>query len=265
MSYNKLIFILGFSLFFSVTANAQALELGINGGGAGYIGDLNPVNPVKISGLNLGAFAKYNFDGYWALGLHYNYGKIKGNDAQSDDLQFRNRNLSFSTPLNELALLVDFNFFDYFAGGGPRKFAPYLQAGVGGIIFEPKATYQDNDYKLRLYETEGKSYRGYAPSFIYGAGMKFNTGGNWSFYSQIAYRTAFTDYLDDVSNVYVDRSAFPATAEGDIAWQLSDRSVEVSGGKRNVAGVQRGDFRKRDHYMFVGIGISYTFVSQKCY
>ena len=41
---------------------------------------------------------------------------------------------------------------------------------------------------------------------------------------------------------------------------LSDRSA----GKIGVPGTQRGDFRKKDSYLFVGITLSYTFVSQKC-
>jgi hypothetical protein len=46
---------------------------------------------------------------------------------------------------------------------------------------------------------------------------------------------------------------------------LSDRSGEVTGIYTGVPNTQRGDFRKRDTYMFVGIGITYTFVSQKCF
>ncbi|MBU2045627.1 MAG: hypothetical protein KJ712_02710, partial [Bacteroidetes bacterium] len=41
---------------------------------------------------------------------------------------------------------------------------------------------------------------------------------------------------------------------------LADRSQYKIG----VPGTQRGDFRKKDSYVFVGITLSYTFVSQKC-
>lgn len=255
-----------FSFAFSVNASAQAWELGINTGAAGYIGDLNPINPLKLSGVNLGAFARYNFTPYWALGFNYNYGKIKASDSKSNDEQLINRNLSFFTPLNELSLLVDFNFFDYFSGGGYRRFTPYLQAGFGGLIFEPKTEYQGDTYLLKTYKTEGQAdpYKNYTFSLIYGGGIKYNFSEKWTLTSQVVYRNAYTDYLDDVSGSYVDLSSNQNNFEGRTNIVLADRSPEI-GQPRNTPGTMRGDFRKRDNYMFVGFGISYTFVSQKCY
>jgi len=246
--------------------NAQTLELGLGAGGAGYIGDLNQTNPVNISGISAGAFVKMNIDPYWALGLHYSYGKIKANDANSKNSQFRDRNINFSTALNEVSLQVDFNFFEYFSGGGRKNFSPYIFTGLGAVLFNPKGTYDGKDYNLRFYKTEGQGepYKNYTFSIPYGAGVKVRLKENWGFFTQIGYRTAYSDYLDDVSRRYPNESKWP---EGDsaelraIRRRLADPSVSQYG----TPEVQRGDFRKRDTYMFVGIGISYTFVSQKCY
>ncbi|MGF1924541.1 MAG: DUF6089 family protein, partial [Bacteroidia bacterium] len=116
---------------------------------------------------------------------------------------------------------------------------------------------------LRDLLTEGQTerYRNYAPVVIYGAGVKYKKNDNWTLFGQVGYRTTFTDYLDDVSGVYPDNSS---------TWgpslNVSDRSSEVvTSGSIFTAGDQRGDFRKRDTYLFVNIGISYTFVSQKCF
>jgi hypothetical protein len=244
----------------------QTWELGVGAGGAGYIGDLNQKQPLKISGISAGGYVKMNFDPYWTLGLHYTYGKIKANDAHSDNAQFRDRNLNFRTSLNEVSLQIDFNFFDYFAGGGMKNFTPYIFSGMGATLFNPKATHDGNDYKLRFYETEGQKepYRNYAFSIPYGAGFKVRLRENWGFFSQIGYRTAYSDFLDDVSGKYPSQSAWPQDDSAEIRvvrQNLADPSLSQYG----TPGVQRGDFRKRDTYMFVGIGISYTFVSQKCY
>ena len=68
--------------------------------------------------------------------------------------------------------------------------------------------------------------------------------------SQIGYRTALTDYLDDVGGYYTGN----ATPD----------DPSIIGGAGRI-GTQRGDLRKRDNYMLVSIGISYNFVSQKCF
>lgn len=238
-------------------ARAQAWEVGLGAGAAGYMGDLNPDNPLKVTGMSAGVFAKLNFNSHWALGLHYNYGRISGDDSQSSNADFKDRNLKFYTPLNEVSAQVDFNFFDYFAGGGRKNFTPYIYAGLGGVIFNPKIKINGETRDLRLYKTEGQStpYRNYAISIPYGAGVKFNFNSNWSFFSQVGYRTAYTDYLDDVSGVY----KYPVQGDDYMHIFLADPS-----GHR-PPGSQRGDSRKRDTYMFMQIGISYTFLSEKCF
>ncbi len=60
---------------------AQTWELGGGAGAAGYMGDLNPNNPVKVSGYSISGFAKRNFDGYWSLKINYTYGTIAGREA----------------------------------------------------------------------------------------------------------------------------------------------------------------------------------------
>ncbi|ACU03206.1 DUF6089 family protein [Pedobacter heparinus] len=251
-------------LFGTVTAFAQTFELGVMAGGAGYMGDLNPDKPLKISWISAGAYAKLNLDPYWAVGLHYTYGKIRANDAFSENADFKNRNINFKTPLNEVSVQVDFNFLNYFAGGGTKKFTPYIFTGIGGVFYSPKGTYDDTEYNLRYYQTEGQAatYRNYALTIPYGVGIKVQMKENWGLFSQIGYRTAHTDYLDDVSGVYPDAAVWPDDGSRALRQHLSNPSVIPNYG---APGTQRGDFRKRDTYMFVGIGISYTFVSQKCY
>ncbi|AOM78185.1 DUF6089 family protein [Pedobacter steynii] len=257
--------------FIGFNANAQVMELGVVGGGAGYMGDLNQTKPLKISGMSAGAYVKMNLDPYWALGFHYNFGKIKANDLNSENEQFRDRGLNFKTSLNEISLQVDFNFFEYFAGGGTKKFTPYIFTGIGGVFFSPKGYYPhvpelgDKEYNLRFYRTEGQTepYKNYALTVPYGVGFKVRLKENWGLFSQIGYRTIFTDYLDDVSGRYPDDNKLPA--DGLTGIKLSNPNTASSLSGTGLPGIQRGDFRKRDTYMFVGIGISYTFVSQKCY
>jgi hypothetical protein len=256
MQYLRTALSLLFCLFFGSVTLAQRVEIGVIAGGAGYLGDLNPYNPLKISGLSGGVFTKLNLDPHFGIGLHYNYGKIEANDANSNFEQLRDRNLKFETPLHEFSFLLDFNLFDLTAYNRKTKFTPYLFVGIGSVFFKPKTTYLDEEYELRELRTEGQeqAYRSSAITFPYGVGVKYKLKESWTLFSQVGYRTALTDFLDDVSGVYPAEPRF-----------LSDRSGEVTGVYLGEPGTQRGNFRKRDHYMFVGIGISYTFVSQKCF
>lgn len=263
-------FPLVFVLVWMLTSSAwsQRIEVGMSGGGASYLGDLNPYHPLKLSGISAGAFGKYNFNRHLGLGLHYNYGKVEANDAESSYQQLRDRNLSFENGLHEISFMLDFNLFDLTPHYRRNtRFSPYIFAGFGILIFNPKTTYKGEEYKLRGYRTEGQAeiYKGFTPTFPYGVGIKYKLKENWTIFSQIGYRSPLTDYIDDVSGVYPERSFFlePGTPSASAA--LSDRSGENTNVYLGEPGTQRGDFRKRDNYMFVGIGISYTFVSQKCF
>jgi opacity protein-like surface antigen len=241
-----LLFLFTVLLCSAMIAKAQNWEIGLGAGAAGYMGDLNKNNPLKFSGPAVGGFVKLNLDPYWSLGMNYNYGRIEGD----------NGNLKFYAPLHEVSALVDFNFFDFFAGGGRRRFSPFIYAGLGGLVFNAKRNVGNEVKYLRLYRTENQSlpYKNYAFSIPYGAGMKFKMSTNFTIFGQLGYRTAYTDYLDDVKGTYR---------------RITDGNPEriflsnPSGNPENI-GMQRGDSRKRDTYMLTQIGVSYTFLCRHC-
>ena len=258
------IFLLAFIAFKSTFA--QRWELGVNAGGAAYMGDFNQYNPVKISGISAGAFAKLNLTPRIAFGVHYTFGKIAASDSESSNTQFKSRNLSFYTPLHEVSLITEFNFFDMYKVNA-RKYSPYVFLGFGNLYFEPYANYNGSAYPLNRYNTEGQG-EGYATSTIvipYGAGVKYRVTETLNVLAQVGFRTAFTDYIDDVGGNYPDTSLWGTTPTALIRKALSDRSGEQNGIYLGAQDTQRGDYRKRDHYMFASIGISYTFAGQKCF
>lgn len=241
---------------------AQTWEVGGAVGGAGYMGDLNANNPLKVSGLAFGGFVQRNFDGYLSLKLNFTYGIISAADSNSSNQQFRNRNLSFTTTLKEVAAIGEFNFLKYIPEAGKNKFTPYIYLGVAGVNYNPQTTYRGAVYDLRLYGTEGESkpYSTVAISIPYGVGVKYNILGKWTLSADIGYRNPNTDYLDDVSGVYATPSSTAPVAKA-----LADRSGEKTGVYLGTPGTQRGDLNPRDTYFFTQIGISYTFVTEKCY
>ncbi|HEY0771620.1 MAG TPA: DUF6089 family protein [Sphingobacteriaceae bacterium] len=256
--------ILLFSWFiagFVADLSAQSWEIGGFAGSSGYMGDINPSDPTKFTDLAFGAQVKRNIDPYWSFKFSAMHGKIQANDAKSANDYQRQRNLSFYSDITEAGVQTEFNFFNYIPGVSKKKFTPYLFAGIAGVLFNPKTTYNGREYQLADYDTEGVDYKTYAIAVPYGTGIKYNITRNWNLIGEIGYRTAFTDYLDDISMIYPDKN----NLINNDARALSDRSGENSGVYYGAAGTQRGDFRKRDTYMFAGISLTYTFVSQKCY
>ena len=117
---------------------------------------------------------------------------------------------------------------------------------------------------MKFYNTEGQStYNTTAYSVPFGAGVKYNFGNYFNIVGEIGYRNLSTDYLDDVSTIYPTAAQLQDINPNNTVLRraLADRSIN------NIAipGTQRGDFRKKDSYVFVGITLSYTFVSQDCY
>jgi len=250
-------------IFLSFNLQAQTWEIGGAVGGSGYMGDLNPTNPFKISGISVGGYVQRNFNGYLSLKLNYTYGNIAGADSTSSNQQFRNRNLSFMTSLSEISVIGEFNFMNYIPDVSHNYYTPFIYLGIGTVNYNPQASYMGHIYDLRPLMTEGetKPYPKSAMTIPYGAGIKYNFTTKWNLEADIGYRNPHTDYLDDVSGVYPDKSKLPNA----ISQALSDRSGEKTGVYIGTPGSQRGDLRPNDTYMFVQITVSYTFVTQKCY
>jgi len=248
-------------LLCAFSSKAQTWEMGAFGGSAGYLGDLNQHNPVQPSGAAVGAFIQRNFNPYLSLKLDLTHGTISGADSTSNLQQFRNRNLSFKTRLNELTVLLEFNFMKFTPGADFNHYTPYLYFGAGVVDYNPTAVYQNVEYNLRPLMTEGAAYANTSIAIPYGAGFKYNFNSSWNVGFSFGYRYTRTDYLDDVSGAYVDRNTFT----NPIAKALSDRSGEKTGTYLGIPGTQRGDYRGYDNYMFFGFSISFTFVSADCY
>jgi hypothetical protein len=248
-------------IFISFNLKAQTWEIGGSFGGAGYMGDLNENNPLKISGVSLGGFVKRNFDGYLSAKINYTYGTISAADSNSSNQQFRDRNLSFTTYLSEISVIGEFNFMEYIPEVGKNKFTPYIYLGAAAVNYLPSSVLDGGRYDLRAIETEGqkKPYPTTAFSIPYGAGIKYNILGKWTLAADIGYRNPNTDYLDDVGGKY------PAKTTNAIFNALSDPSGIKTGVYIGTPGTQRGGSNQSDTYFFLQFTISYTFVTQKCY
>ncbi|MFM7902216.1 MAG: DUF6089 family protein, partial [Bacteroidota bacterium] len=89
----------------------------------------------------------------------------------------------------------------------------------------------------------------------FGGGMKFKISRRFGVTVEAGARRTYTDYLDDVSTTYADKSVLFAS-NGDLSAVLSDRSLD--GQTVDNTNRQRGNASDNDWYMFTGISLNYT-------
>lgn len=261
--------------FFSLVINVQAQEweFGLQGGASGYMGDLNPENPLAFNDLSAGLSVKYNFNPTWGIRGNFAYANTYAYDGDSRVAQRRERNLGFFGAVKEAAIVADFNFFKWLPQRGRIVYTPYVFAGIGGIQFNPKwylpyvAGETPRKVNLREVRTEfdsvanPASYANRAISIPFGAGFKYNLRGPWSLGIELAYRLTFTDYLDDVSGNYAatQPQLLPVGISPSDWRYLAYRDSPTA-----VPRTQRGDGHPYDSFMTVGITLSYTLFKGGC-
>ena len=256
-------------------AVVQEGEFGIGLGLGHYFGDLNTRAHLNRPKFAATAFFRKNFGNYIALRAGATYAQLGYSDVYNTHNQYMlQRNLSFNSNVWELALQGDFNFFRFMPGEPGYNFTPYITFGIGVFNYDPFAMLQGQKHFLRPLNTEGqgttlypdrKPYGSMAFSIPFGAGVKYCINDRINVGFEIVHRVTGTDYLDDVSKTYVDKSIFPTLPNGDPspAYLLSDRSYEL-GEPIGLPGRQRGVSTQKDQFVTAIFYVSFNLQSYKC-
>lgn len=233
-------------------------------GTAHYFGDLNTSIRVDEPGPAGGVMVRYNFNNRICLKGAFSLARVHGDDARSGNTFEKNRNLSFRTGIADWSQTLEFNFLEYVHGSRYNNFTPYLLGGFNVFYFQSSAEYDGKRYALRKLGTEGQSLGKEYPLInlggILGLGFKWDINRDLSINIELSHRSLFTDYLDDVSGVYADKS-FIQAVRGEVAAALSDRSLTPGFGDTDR---QRGDRTNKDEFVFFGIGIVRYFGDIAC-
>jgi hypothetical protein len=252
------------ALICSKYANAQTFftgtEYGIALGGSQYFGDLNENYGFKSIRPAVGAFTRFHLNPFISTRLSVNITQIGYDDKLSTNVFNKTRNLNFQSNIYEGCIQTEFNFFRFATGELKSRFTPYLTGGIGIFYFDPYTSYGGTKYYLRSYSTEGKYYSNLSLCFPVGAGFKYWIRPGFNFGMEITDRLTVTDYMDDVSGIYLGSSSF----EDPIANALQDRSVEISSETYGRAGKQRGNSATKDQYMMLMINLSFQLKTYKC-
>ena len=158
----------------------------------------------------------------------------------------------------------------------------YAFAGVGALIHAPKTKYDGDTYKLRKLKTEGVKYGLATVNIPLGIGAYFTHKKEHRYGFEMSFHTSFTDYLDDVSTVYVDPSTLSENGatlynrNGEL--NASDASVSASSifygyhqehidngdaTSNSLLENKRGDASNNDNYLMITFTYSHVALSQK--
>ena len=270
------------------------MEAGFNIGPLFFLGDLGGhagKGSPGLKDLNLpltnvmkGAFLTVYPNDWLGVRVAACIGKLDGNDGIIDtkgvnELWRKQRNLNFRTNLAEgyiaaeifPLMLLNKNHEDY-----QPRFRPYGVLGVGVFHFNPQGSLTDSNgvttwYYLQPLHTEGEGFPEYPNRKNYsltqinipmGLGAKYFISDNVNLSLEVLYRKTFTDYIDDVSSIYIDPSLFykylsPQNAM--IASQIYDKVIGyvTPGVVAYPPGTQRGDPSQMDAYFSISLKFAF--------
>ena len=114
-----------------------------------------------------------------------------------------------------------------------------------------------NFFETPKHRSEGfmtgvKDYKLTQFSIPLGFGAEYSLNEDMRVGIEFGYRKTFTDYIDDVSTVYVDQTSL-LNARGQKAVDLAYRGYEVKAGPYPAAGTSRGNPKNKDGYYYVAI------------
>jgi hypothetical protein len=232
----------------------KSQDLGIYLGASYYLGDINPQGHFLFSKPSFGGIFRQNMNRRFSFKSSLIVGFIGADDKVAFNAWQQNRNLSFKSIISEFSGQFEFNFFPYESGSDQYRYSPYVFAGLSVFYFNPWA-YEDGgnaQIYLQPLRTENKKYTLIQPSIPFGVGYKWNIAGKVTLALEWGVRKTFTDYIDDVSTVYIDPTIL-TQQHGSLSAAMSNRTSEI-----RLDGMQRGDSKHKDWYAFAGILLTYT-------
>jgi hypothetical protein len=258
VNFFKKIFLLGL-LILSFSVQAQYHEVGFESGSTSYFGDLNSNSLVLKYQPVGGAFYRKNFTPHFAWRTNLNICRFSFQAAKSNNKYIQYQNLNFRNTLAEGVTMLEFNFFKYKSNlVKDATWSPFIFWGAGFAYYFTQANYDGKWEELVGLKTEGKDYIPLTFVMPLGGGLKFNIAKSVTLSIECMYHHTYTDYLDDVSNLYIQKKVQTNKKSSNFA-DPSNTTNPLS----DVVGKQRGD-QFKDKYMFTMISLSYTFFTPHC-
>ncbi|MBD3638400.1 MAG: hypothetical protein HUJ25_13695 [Crocinitomicaceae bacterium] len=257
-----------------VSASAQRYNLGfgLRAGATNFLGDIGSGDEARGFVFNMeladtrwavGPFIRYRFHPLFAISGGVTYARLQGMDVNSENRARRGRNLNFINDIFDISARYEYypqilSVADVgFRGRYRTDYQTYFFAGAGAVIHSPKGIHPTTGEKVKLRPlmTEGKKYSPVAFQMPLGGGFFFTHNRQHRFGFEMQWSWTFTDYLDDISTVYVEHD--PGSLADVMANQHDPSFANVPDANNYEAGSPRGDPTDRDNYMLMTVSYSY--------
>lgn len=241
-------------------------SLGFSLNALNYYGDLSPApkrlsTDLSFTRPGIGVSFTHRFGPRYQITANFMYGNLRGSDSDSADPEdsqngvYRyQRNLSFRNRIKELSVVGQLDLFENQATYISRvKWTPFVYAGLAVFHHNPQAQLPELGVDglplqragqwvdLQPLGTEGqhsnlddgdvnhgiKPYKRIQLAIPIGLGLRFRINEVMDFSAEFGFRYTFTDYLDDVSQNYVDLGVFGTSEAAREAQALSYRGNEI--------------------------------------
>jgi opacity protein-like surface antigen len=254
--------------FYFLPAISMAQNFYFSGrlGVAGYQGDLK-AKAITLSQTKpmVSIGARYDLSEHIAARSYITLAGLTADDKKGTAIM-QQRNLNFRSKILDWELTAQYSLFSL----NDRWWTPYVFAGVGVFHFNPY-TKDSAGHKtfLKPLSTEGEgfmagvnNYKLMQFSLPLGFGAEYSLNEDMRLGLEFGYRKTFTDYIDDVSTVYVDESAL-LNARGQTAVDLAWRGDEKGGAPYPAAGYPRGNSSHKDGYYYVALTFTVRYFFDK--
>lgn len=273
-------------------------EVTLQIGGSGFLGDLGGRNrtgtdfspadlEIALTRPAVSAGFRYKLNKNFNVHSSLNYLLLAGDDKLTTEKYRNNRNLNFKSNVFELASRLEFGISSFKRTGVYRlkrsslgkinrrkAFEVIGFVGVGVFYFNPKGKNPTSGKWENLYNlhTEGQGlpdgpsqYKRVSVSIPMGVSFHYIIDKDWSIGLELCYRKTFTDYIDDVSTNYYDKTAL-FNAYGATSVLMADPSKgDIPGASSpngDGSGAQRGD-KNKDAFATVQITVGKFFAPKR--
>lgn len=205
----------------------------------------------------IGGHAGYELNNTFQLRCDLLYTRLSGDDDLADKEVTRSRNLDFFAPVIQLAVGADWNILG-FSTREQGAFSPYASIGASIFYFHPKTKYMGEKIALHPLGTEGqyledypdqKPYSEFQTTLQLGGGLKLVATEKLILAIEGMFSYTFTDYIDDVSTIYI---SYPELLDkaGPLTAALANRVGEYYGTPPLVvpSGTARANADSKDYF-----------------
>lgn len=221
-------------LFFLIgsVVKAQTYEIGGLIGGSNYIGDVGSELYVFPTKFVLGGIIKYNRSPRHSYRASFLMGQIDADDSRASSTRRKQRGYYFKNSIKELALGIEYTFWEFDVHRGKSIATPYLYTGFAVIAYDELQKKHEDSKEMTSYMENSISY-----AIPMAVGYKAKIGHSLMLGIELGARYTFTNNID-----------------GSDPGKASSNGVVHSFGNPN----------SNDWYVFSGLTLTFAFGRKPC-